>query len=136
LKLLNKWFLKNKIMKIQHIRRNKKIIGTIVAVKDESKGIANDKMPEALPEFIEAPDFGPGSYIGFRSANNHYGYLEVTWTSATNTFEVLSGAYESQPGVGIRAGAAAIPEPSSAALSLGALAAGVFVRRRKQAANI
>lgn len=28
-------------MKIQHIRRNKKIIGTIVAVKDESKGIVN-----------------------------------------------------------------------------------------------
>ena len=28
-------------MKIQHIRRNKKIIGTIVAVKDESKGVVN-----------------------------------------------------------------------------------------------
>jgi hypothetical protein len=28
-------------MKIQHIRRNKKIIGTIVAVKNESKGIVN-----------------------------------------------------------------------------------------------
>ena len=28
-------------MKIQHIRRNKKLIGTIVAIKDESKGIVN-----------------------------------------------------------------------------------------------
>ena len=81
-----------------------------------------------------SPDFGAGSYIGFKSANNHYGYLEVTWTSATNTFEILSGAYESTPGVGIRAGAAAIPEPSTAMLSLGALAAGAFIRRRKQAA--
>jgi hypothetical protein len=81
-----------------------------------------------------SPDFGPNSFIGFRSDNNHYGYLEVTWTSATNTFEILSGAYESTPGVGIRAGAAAIPEPSTAMLSLGALAAGAFIRRRKQAA--
>lgn len=28
-------------MKIQHIRRNNKIIGTIVAIKDESKGVVN-----------------------------------------------------------------------------------------------
>ena len=72
--------------------------------------------------------------MGFRSANGYYGYLEVTWESATNTFEVLSGAYEDQVGVGILAGAAAVPEPSTAMLSLGALAAGACIRRRKQAA--
>ena len=81
-----------------------------------------------------SPDFGANSFIGFRSADEQYGYLEVTWTAATNTFQILSGAYESTPGVGIRAGAAAIPEPSTAMLSLGALAAGAFIRRRKQAA--
>jgi hypothetical protein len=82
-----------------------------------------------------APDFGPGSYIGFRSANGFYGYLEMTWTSATNTFEVIAGAYESTPGLGIGAGSlTSIPEPSTAVLSLGALAAGALIRRRKQAA--
>ena len=72
--------------------------------------------------------------MGFRSGNGHYGYLEVTWTSATDTFQILSGAYESVAGVGITAGAAPVPEPSTAVLSLGALAAGAFIRRRKQAA--
>jgi hypothetical protein len=81
-----------------------------------------------------SPDFGANSFIGFLSADEQYGYLEVTWTAATNTFQILSGAYESTPGVGIRAGAAAVPEPSTAMLSLGALAAGAFIRRRKQAA--
>lgn len=79
-----------------------------------------------------APDFGPGSFIGFRSDNGKYGYFEVTWTSATDTFQILSGAYEDQIGVGIAAGA--VPEPSTAMLSLGALAAGAMIRRRKQAA--
>ena len=36
-------------------------------------------------------NFGVGSFIGFRSANGHYGYLETTWDGATRTFEVLSG---------------------------------------------
>ncbi|MFM7180898.1 MAG: PEP-CTERM sorting domain-containing protein, partial [Verrucomicrobiales bacterium] len=82
---------------------------------------------------VAAPDFGPGSFMGFKDVNGRFGYFEVTWTAATNEFRILSGAYESTPGVGIQAGAA-IPEPSTAVLSLGALAAGVFVRRRKQAA--
>ena len=77
-----------------------------------------------------SPDFGAGSFMGFRSGNGHYGYLEVTWTSATDTFQILSGAYESVAGVGITAGAAPVPEPSTAVLSLGALAAGAFIRRR------
>jgi hypothetical protein len=80
---------------------------------------------------VVSPDFGPASYIGFLSDNGHYGYLEVTWEATTNTFQILSGAYEDQPGVGIMT---PVPEPSSAMLSLGALAAGACIRRRKQAA--
>ena len=80
-----------------------------------------------------SPDFGANSFIGFRSADGNYGYFEVTWSAATNTFQILSGAYESVAGVGITT-PAAIPEPSTAVLSLGALAAGAFIRRRKQAA--
>ncbi len=56
-------------------------------------------------------DFGPGSYVGFIS-NGCYGYLEVTWSSVTNEFRVLSGAYESVAGVPIVAGATPIPAPA------------------------
>ncbi len=89
-----------------------------------------------------SPDFGAGSYIGFKSENNHYGYFEVTWQSATNTFEILSGAYEDQAGVGILAGAgasagggtSAVPEASTSLGLLALGAGGLLTRRRKQAA--
>ncbi|HWL53663.1 MAG TPA: PEP-CTERM sorting domain-containing protein [Chthoniobacteraceae bacterium] len=84
-----------------------------------------------------APDWGPGSYLGFKVDENdtdtYYGWLEITWDSDTQVFQILSGAYESTPGVGISV-PRAIPEPSSLALlALGAsgLAA---LRRRKKAA--
>ena len=84
---------------------------------------------------LTSPDFGPGSFIGFRSANGHYGWLEVTWDSTSGIFEILSGAYEDVPGVGIQAGAvAAVPEPAGALGTLGLLSAGMFLRRRKRAA--
>lgn len=83
-----------------------------------------------------SPDFGPNSYMGFRTASGNYGWLEVTWTSATNEFQILSGAYESVPGATILAGQIApVPEPST--LAMGGVAAlvcgGAALRRwRKQ----
>jgi hypothetical protein len=83
----------------------------------------------------ESPDFGPGSYMGFKSGNGHYGWLEVTWNAANDNFEILSGAYEDVAGVAIQAGAvAAVPEPASMLGTLGLLAGGMFVRRRRMAA--
>jgi hypothetical protein len=76
-------------------------------------------------------DFGPGSYMGFRTATNNYGWLEVTWDSKSSQFEILSGAYESTPGTAILAGA--VPEPSSSLLALVAGGA-AFARRRRQRA--
>ena len=82
-----------------------------------------------------SPDFGPDSFIGFKSADGHYGWLEVTWDSSTGNFEILDGAYENVAGVAIQAGAvAAVPEPASALGTLGLLAGGTFFRRRQQAA--
>ncbi len=83
-----------------------------------------------------SPDFGPQSYMGFKTTQGNYGWLEVTWTATTGEFQILSGAYESTPNVAILAGAggpAAVPEPGTwAAAALLAGGAG-FMRWRKRA---
>ena len=87
----------------------------------------------------ESPDFGPGSYMGFKTAQGNYGWLEVTWAGATDTFQIYSGAYESTAGVAILAGdtgggTSAVPEPGQVASSLLLLAlgaAGVAIQRQR-----
>jgi hypothetical protein len=80
-----------------------------------------------------APDFGPDSFVGFKSQNGHYGWFEVTWDSSAGDFEILSGAFENVAGVGIQAGAtAAVPEPAGVLGTIGLLAGGAFVRRRQR----
>lgn len=84
---------------------------------------------------VASADFGAGSYMGFRfgsGSNWYYGYLEVTWTASTNTFRILSGAYESHVNTAILAGAMAVPAPS--ALALAALGGSAFRRARVRAA--
>ena len=95
---------------------------------------------------IESPDFASGSYMGFRTLQGNYGWLEVTWAGATDAFQVYSGAYESVAGVAILAGdtgTSAVPEPGQVASSLLLLtlgAAGVAIQRqrakKKQAAVV
>jgi len=87
----------------------------------------------------ESPDFGSGSYLGFKTAQGNYGWLEVTWAGATDTFQIYSGAYESVANVAILAGAtgggtSAVPEPGQVASSLLLLAlgaAGVGIQRQR-----
>ena len=96
---------------------------------------------------VSSPDFGSGSYMGFKTTSGRYGWMEVTWTSATSQFQILSAAYEDVIGTGILAGdtvgSAAVPEPGQVASSLLLLAlgsAGVAIQRRrakkKQAAAV
>jgi hypothetical protein len=88
---------------------------------------------------LESPDFGSGSYMGFKTAQGNYGWLEVTWAGATDTFQIYSGAYESTAGVAILAGdtgggTSAVPEPGQVASSLLLLtlgAAGVAIQRQR-----
>jgi hypothetical protein len=85
----------------------------------------------------ESPDFGAGSYMGFKTNQGNYGWLEVTWAGATDTFEIYSGAYESVANVAILAGdtgTSAVPEPGQVASSLLLLAlgaAGVAIQRQR-----
>jgi hypothetical protein len=86
----------------------------------------------------DAPNFDPGSYMGFRfgdGTNFNYGWLEVTWTAATSEFQILGGAYESDLNKGIAAGA--VPEPSTYALLALAAGGGAYLRwrRRRDAAQ-
>jgi hypothetical protein len=88
------------------------------------------------PATASAPDFGPDSFLGFTDDSGKYGWLEVTWSNNSKTFEILSGAYEDS-GAAIRAGdtgISAIPEPTSnlALLALGS--AGVLSHRRRRRA--
>ena len=76
--------------------------------------------------------------MGFQTAQGNLGWLEVTWSGATDTFQVYSAAYESVAGVAILAGdtggSAAVPEPGQVASSLLLLAlgaAGVAIQRRR-----
>lgn len=64
-----------------------------------------------------APDFGPNSFLAFRTTTGQYGYIEVLWTASTNTFKLVSAAYESDAGVAIQTPSGApVPEPASGAV--------------------
>ena len=84
-----------------------------------------------------SPNFGPGSYMGFRTSANNYGWLEVTWTNASSQFQILSGAYESVANVAILAGATApapapIPESGTWVAMVVFAGGAAFARWRKR----
>jgi len=87
-----------------------------------------------------SPDFGPNSFLGFKDALGRFGYIETTWNSTTNQFQIFSAAYESVAGVGIMTpGAAAVPEidPTGLASTMSLVMGSVAMleqRRRKRAA--
>jgi hypothetical protein len=92
---------------------------------------------------VSVPDFRPGSYMGFKTTQNNYGWLEVTWTSSSpassEQFQILSGAYESRPNVAVLAGggAAPIPEPGTwAAMAIFAGGAAFAGWRRRNSAKV
>jgi len=87
-----------------------------------------------------APTFD--GYLGFLSSGDGgnpgvYGWIKATW-DGTN-FQFYSAAYESTPGVAIRAGdtgASAVPEPTTMAVfGLGALVLGAGKVRKQRAAR-
>jgi hypothetical protein len=90
---------------------------------------------------VAAPTFD--GYLGFLSSGDGgnpgvYGWIKATW-DGTN-FQFYSAAYESTPGVAIRAGdtgaSAAVPEPTTMAVfGLGALVLGAGKVRKQRAAR-
>ena len=86
---------------------------------------------------VVSPDFGPNSYMGFKTQQNNYGWLEVTWTASSGQFQILSGAYESVANTPILAGAQPIPEPSTwAMMAIFAGGAAFAGWRRRNSAKI
>ena len=86
--------------------------------------------------YYTSPNFGTESYLGFKSQNGDYGWLEATWDGTD--FQVLAGAFD-DTGAAILAGntgTVPVPEPTQAAslllLALGS--AGVLATRRRKAA--
>jgi hypothetical protein len=81
----------------------------------------------------------PASFLGFQNSAGDYGWLQVAW-NGTDTFEILGGAFNDTPGEAIAAGAlagsdlTAVPEPASVLSTMGLLASGLLLRRRKLAA--
>ncbi len=82
-------------------------------------------------------DNSSNAFIGLEfpiSGSLHYGWVRVSLDVIAGTFVVHDWAYESDPGVGIEAGATGVPEPGT----LGMLAAGAAglasLRRRKSVA--
>ena len=70
--------------------------------------------------------------------NGVYGWIKATWDGTD--FQLYSAAYESTPGVAIRAGdtgaSAAVPEPTTMAVfGLGALVLGAGKVRKQRAAR-
>jgi hypothetical protein len=88
-----------------------------------------------------SPNFGPGSFMGFRFGSPsawNYGWIEVTWNwtgnPQTSTFQILGAAYESQVNTAILAGATGggggVPLPGAAGLAACGLL-GLSRRRRR-----
>ncbi|MEN9735011.1 MAG: hypothetical protein RLZ45_3006, partial [Verrucomicrobiota bacterium] len=88
-----------------------------------------------------SPDFGAGSYMGFRfgtSGSYKYGWLEVTWNSTTEEFRILSGAYESSLNTPILAGATGstpVPESTASGGLMGLLLGGAALRQWRKSRN-
>jgi len=87
-----------------------------------------------------SPHFGADSYLGFRTAQGNYGWMEATWDGTD--FQFYSAAYEDVVGQSIVAGdtgSVAVPEidPNGLASALSLVmgsAAMLEQRRRKRAA--
>ncbi len=67
--------------------------------------------------------------IGFKTADNQFGYVNVAWDVSEKTLTILGGSYESTASTGITV--TAVPEPSEYAAALGLGALGLTYYRRR-----
>ena len=92
--------------------------GPGVVVGPSSGSFVGSYLPTVFKNSLRTvSDFGPNSFLGFKTAAGRYGYIEVLWTASTNTFKLVSAAYESDVGVAIQTPSGApVPEPASGAV--------------------
>ncbi len=67
--------------------------------------------------------------FGFKTGDNQFGFINISWEAIAKTMTILGGKYESTPNTSITV--TAVPEPSqyAAALGLGALGLSFYRRR-------
>jgi MYXO-CTERM domain-containing protein len=120
------------VSSLSYASPKKFLLGNTVDASALFTGRASDTVFKYVSSAQTAWD--SGSYLGFLSTGGNYGWINVTWDPAINTFNVISGAYESVTGQGITISASAVPEPSRALLALAGLGGIALRRRRKLAA--
>jgi len=103
--------------------------------------VDDDRSVFQLDFDVYSPRFESGSYMGFKTSQGNYGWLEVRWEPPSGSeFQILSGAYWNTPNVAILAGggaAAPIPEPGTwAAMAIFAGGAAFAGWRRRKSAKV
>ncbi len=92
--------------------------------------------PSPPPPFTEGEFYNYTGYAGLRFTKGldiFYGWMQIQVTNSDNSAiqgVLIDWAYQDSPGIGIQAGAIAIPEPSTYCMALAGLGYTMFRRRR------
>jgi hypothetical protein len=131
-------------MDIKNFAEGDLIDASSTFVVDDIKYFSTYRVENWDPDHSRIEDHGEFrdtlGFVGIRfkdGADIYYGWMRVSISNYNNSdfmAVIIDWAYENTPGVGIRAGATPIPEPTTTAMLLAGAAAGLAVLRRRRRA--